>query len=147
MHSCCNMDVIMPQVFDKVSMRNDTINWDFKKYQPDVVTICLGQNDGIQDSATFCNNYISFVKRLRGYYPNTNFILLSSPMADKTLFTFMQKTITAIVTKLNEEGDKKIHQYFFSRSYTGGCDYHPSLQEHKLIAVELTAAIRKIIYW
>src|SRR4029077_4929292 len=59
MHSCCNMNIIMPQVFDKISMRNDTIKWDFKMYQPNVVTVCLGQNDGIQDSATFCKNYIS----------------------------------------------------------------------------------------
>lgn len=46
-------------------MLNDTIIGDFNKYQPDVVTICLGQNDGIQDSAAFCNNYIAFIKQLR----------------------------------------------------------------------------------
>ena len=63
MHSCCNMNIIMPPVFDKISMRNDTIGWDFNNYQPDVVTICLGQNDGIQDSVTFCNNYIAFIKQ------------------------------------------------------------------------------------
>src|SRR5258706_5003899 len=31
MHSCCNMNIIMPPVFDKISMRNDTIPWDFIK--------------------------------------------------------------------------------------------------------------------
>ncbi|MES2851193.1 MAG: SGNH/GDSL hydrolase family protein [Bacteroidota bacterium] len=147
MHSCCNLDVIMPQVFDKVSMRNDTINWDFKKYQPDVVTICLGQNDGVQDSAIFCNNYISFVKRLRSHYPDATFILLSSPMADKTLFAFMQKTLLPVESALKNEGDKKVYHYFFSRSYTSGCDYHPSLEEHTLIAAELTAAIKEIMHW
>jgi hypothetical protein len=30
MHSCCNMNIIMPQVYDKISMRNDTINWNFE---------------------------------------------------------------------------------------------------------------------
>ncbi|MEI9807596.1 MAG: hypothetical protein WDO16_06760 [Bacteroidota bacterium] len=43
MRSCCNMNVIMPQVFDKISMRDDTIAWDFNQYQPDIVTICLGK--------------------------------------------------------------------------------------------------------
>jgi Carbohydrate esterase 2 N-terminal len=54
-HSCCKMDIAMPQVFDKINMRSDSIQWDFSRYQPDVVTICLGQNDGILDSALFCN--------------------------------------------------------------------------------------------
>ncbi|MEZ4931043.1 MAG: hypothetical protein R2788_02790 [Saprospiraceae bacterium] len=48
------MDVVMPPVFDNVDMRYDSIEWDFSKYQPDVLTICLGQNDGVQDSTAFC---------------------------------------------------------------------------------------------
>lgn len=147
MHSCCNMDIIMPQVFDKVSMRDNKIKWDFKNYQPDVVTVCLGQNDGVQDSAAFCNNYISFLKTLRGYYPHANFVLLSSPMAGETLKVFMKKTLRAVALKLQNEGDTNVHTYFFSRSYTSGCDYHPSVEEHKMIAAELTEAVRKIMHW
>lgn len=147
MHSCCNMDIIMPQVFDKISMRNDTIAWDFNRYQPDVVTVCLGQNDGVQDSAVFCNNYVKFINKLRTYYPNAHFILLTSPMADETLKVFMKKTLTAVAAQLQKEGDKKLYTYFFSRSYTGGCDYHPSVDEHQLIAAELTGAIKKIMHW
>ncbi len=147
MHSCCNLDIIMPQVFDKVSMRNNEVGWDFTKYQPDVVTVCLGQNDGVQDSATFCNNYISFLKTLRSYYPKASFVLLTSPMADEALTVFMKKAILSIADAIKKEGDKKIYYYFFSRSYTSGCDYHPSMDEHKLIAAELTAAIKKIMHW
>src|ERR1019366_5796937 len=60
-HSCCGMNVVMPQIFDKVFLRGDTIKWDFKKYQPDVVTICLGQNDGALDSPLFCSTYVKFI--------------------------------------------------------------------------------------
>lgn len=147
MRSCCNMDIIMPQVFDKVSMRDDTIAWDFNLYQPDVVTICLGQNDGVQDSAAFCNKYVSFLKTLRDHYPAANFILLSSPMADETLKVFMKKTLSAVALKMQHEGDTNVHTYFFARSYTSGCDYHPTVEEHKLIAAELTEAARKIMHW
>lgn len=147
MHSCCNMDVIMPQVFDKVSMRNDTIQWDFTKYQPDIVTVCLGQNDGIQDSTLFSSNYISFIQKLRSYYPNAIIICLSSPMADESLRSFMKKTLTAIVKKINDGGDKKIDSYFFSKQYYKGCDYHPSLAEHKEIAKELVSFIREKLKW
>lgn len=147
LHSCCGMDIVMPPVFDKISMRNDTIAWDFSKYQPDLVTVCLGQNDGIQDSSAFCNNYISFIKQLRAYYPKAELILLSSPMASGDLKNFMISSLTSVKKKINSEGDKKVATFFFAKSYNSGCDYHPSLAEHTLIAKELTVAIRKIMKW
>lgn len=147
MHSCCNMDIIMPPVFDKIEMRGDSIKWDFKNYQPDVVTICLGQNDGIQDFDFFCNNYINFLKQLRGYYPNAMFVCLTSPMADAALTSFMKKTLTAIVKKANAAGDKKVTSYFFSKQYHNGCDGHPDLAEHREIAAELSAFIKQKMKW
>jgi hypothetical protein len=144
MHSCCNMNIIMPQVHDKISMRNDSIQWDFKNYQPDLVTICLGQNDGVQ---AFCNNYISFLKTLRNYYPKSTFILLSSPMANEKLRNFMKATITAVQRSMNSGGDKKVYSYIFTKQYSSGCDYHPSLDEHKLIAKELTPFIKRVMNW
>lgn len=147
MHSCCNMNVIMPKVFDKVSMRNDTIAWNFAKYQPNVVTVCLGQNDGIQDSTIFCNNYIAFIKQLRSYYPQATIICLTSPMANKKLAGFMKNMLLSVVSKVKSAGDKKIDTYLFSQQYSNGCDSHPSLAEHKLIAAELTAFIKKKMKW
>lgn len=147
MHSCCNMNILMPQVFDKISMRNDTINWDFKKYQPDVVTICLGQNDGVQDSMTFINNYIAFIKKLRKYYPDATIVCLSSPMADANLTAFMKKMLPVVVEQTRKNGDRKIASYFFSKQFRNGCDSHPDLAEHKQIADELTSFIRKEMKW
>lgn len=147
MHSCCNLNVIMPRVFDKVSMRNDTIAWDFTRYQPDVVTICLGQNDGIQDSAAFCDNYLSFITQVRKYYPRATIICLSSPMAHASLAAFMKKTLTAVIDRMNKSGDRKVTGYFFSKQYHRGCDGHPDLDEHRQIAGELTAFIKKKMKW
>lgn len=146
MHSCCNMKVTMPQVFDKINMRVDSIAWDFKRYQPDVLTVCLGQNDGIQDSTQFCNNYINFLKRLRQYYPATTIICLSSPMADEKLTIAMKKYLTAITNEM-QKTDKMIHSFFFSRQYNKGCSWHPSLEEHQQIADELTAFVKKMMKW
>jgi len=147
MHSCCNMNIIMPQVFDKISMRYDTIQWNFKNYQPDVVTICLGQNDGIQDSTMFCDSYISFLKTLRTYYPKSVFILLSSPMANDSLRNFMKATIISVQQSMKKNDDKKVYTYIFKKQYSSGCDYHPSLDEHKLIAKELTTFVKKVMNW
>ena len=147
MHSCCNMDIIMPTVFNKIEMRGDSLPWDFKNYQPDVVTICLGQNDGIQDFNIFCNNYSSFILQLRGYYPNAMFVCVTSPMADIALAAFMKKTLTAIVKKANAAGDNKVTSYFFSKQYHNGCDGHPDLADHAQIAGELATFIKKKMNW
>lgn len=147
MHSCCNMNITMPQVFDKVSMRNDTIAWSFANYQPDVVTVCLGQNDGLQDEKAFCKNYVAFVKQLRKLYPNATIILLSSPMASEALKQFMRKTIVSVVKELEAKGERKVYSYIFSKRYNSGCDDHPSLQEHEQIAQELTSFVSKTMRW
>jgi len=86
MHSCCNLDITMPQVFDNINMRNDSIQWNFDRYQPEVVTLCLGQNDGIQDSAVFCQRYVSFLQQIRKVYPKAQLVCLTSPMQMPTCF-------------------------------------------------------------
>ena len=136
-HSCCNMAITMPQVFDKINMRDDSIEWDFNKYIPNIVTICLGQNDGIQDSTIFCNTYISFIKNIREKYANAAIVCLTSPMADSTLSASQKIYLSSIVSTLNESGDKEIYKYFFSKQYHHGCGGHPDLKEHKMIAAEL----------
>ncbi len=146
-HSCCGMKVQMPQVFDKVNMRSDSIKWDFTRYQPDVVTVCLGQNDGVQDSTAFCSAYVQFIGVLRSYYPRAYIVCLNSPMADPALTSVLKKYITSINNYVNKAGDKKVSHYFFSKRYFHGCDTHPDLAEHKEIANELTAYLKQLKNW
>ncbi len=147
MHSCCDKKIVMPQVFDKVSLAKDSIAWDFKRYQPDVVTVCLGQNDGIQDSVKFTTAYVAFVKQLRGYYPKAKLVLLSSPMASEKLKATLVKYIDAVTSKLRKDGEKNIGSYFFNKQSRSGCGSHPSLAEHQQIAEELTAYLQKEMKW
>ncbi|WP_164735533.1 SGNH/GDSL hydrolase family protein [Pseudoflavitalea rhizosphaerae] len=147
MHSCCGLKITMPQVFDKISLHRDTIAWNFNRYQPDVVTVCLGQNDGVQDSTEFCSRYISFLQTLRAYYPSAELICLTSPMADAKLNNMQRNYLRKITTAMQLQGDQKVSHYFFSKIYNKGCDWHPDLEEHALIAAELTKYIRKRMKW
>lgn len=147
MHSCCGMKITMPQVFNKISMHNDSLPWNFALYQPDLVSICLGQNDGVQDSVVFVNNYIRFLKQLRTYYPKAQFICITSPMADDQLRTFLKNALAAVVLQLHQDGDQLVDRFIFENQYTAGCDFHPSLSEHRLIAEQLTAFIRQKMKW
>jgi lysophospholipase L1-like esterase len=140
-HSCCNMPFAMPQVYDKINMRGDSLKWDFK-YQPDVVAVCLGENDGIQDSVVFCTAYKQFINTIKQHYPKATIICLSSPMADKELNPVLRRNILAVV-----KNNKNVYHYFFSKQYGHGCGGHPDLKEHTLMAAELTNYIRKIKKW
>jgi len=146
-HSCCNMDIVMPDVFDKLYLRDNKISWDFNRYRPDVVTICLGQNDGVTDSTLFCSAYVKFINTLRSHYPKTDIICLNSPMANDTLTTALKNYLTGITTYLNNNGDKKVYKYYFSKRYHNGCGGHPDMAEHKQIANELTAYIKQVENW
>jgi hypothetical protein len=146
-HSCCGMNIIMPPVYDKVDMRGDSIQWDFSRYQPDVLTICLGQNDGIQDSTAFCSAYVKFIGQIRTHDPETKIICLSSPMANAALTRVLQKYITSIVTHLHDQGDQQVYRFFFSRQFNHGCAGHPDIEEDRQIAGELTAYVRQVTGW
>jgi lysophospholipase L1-like esterase len=146
-HSCCNKQILMPQVFDKINMAKNELKWDFKQYQPDVVTVCLGQNDGVQDSTEFCKAYVQFAQTLRGYYPKAKLVFLSSPMADKTLKTALVKYIKAVEVELIKKGDRNVGSYFFSKQSIKGCGSHPSMSEQKEIASELTVYLKKTMHW
>lgn len=146
-HSCCAMQITMPQVFDKLDMRDDSIAWDFSGHAPDVVTICLGQNDGIQDSARFCQAYERFIRGLRGHYPEAKIICLNSPMGNEKLTAVLKNYITAVVAQMRASGDDHVYRFFFSRRFHHGCGGHPDQAEHRIIAGELTGYIRRITGW
>lgn len=146
-HSCCDMKITMPDVFDKMSLRDNTMPYDLSHYQPDVVTLCLGQNDGLQDSTTFCNAYVGFIGKVRNYYPNATIVCITSPMADATLRAGLKKYITGVVGYLNQSGDKNVQKFFFSTSWNHGCGGHPDIEDHKLIARELADFLKTTMKW
>lgn len=146
-HSCCQMDIVMPQVFDKMDLRDNAGVWDFSRYIPDVVTVCLGQNDGIQDSTVFCKAYVRFIGDIRSRYPGAQIVCLTSPMGDKALTDVQKRYLTGIVAAVRGSGDERVSSYFFSRQFSHGCGGHPDLAEHGLIAGELTGYLGKLMHW
>jgi hypothetical protein len=81
-HSCCGMGYSMPDVYTKMKLETNGPDWDFSQYIPDVVTISLGQNDGVQDSTAFCSAYVDFIGTIRSNYPEAHIVCMNSPMAD-----------------------------------------------------------------
>jgi len=146
-HSCCNMGILMPQVFDKMDLRDNTGRWDFHRYVPDLVTVCLGQNDGVQDSILFCSAYMRFLGDIRRQYRKAQIVCLTSPMGDKLLTDMQKRYLTGVVAAMQAAGDRRVSSYFFSRKYSHGCGGHPDLKEHEQIASELTDYLKGLMRW
>lgn len=146
-HSCCDLDMVISDVYENTDLNKGNNKWNFSKYVPDLVTVCLGQNDGVQDSVKFCDAYKKFIGTVRGHYPDAQIILLTSPMGDSLLTSTLKNYLSGIVTDLQKAGDNKVDRFSFCRQYISGCDYHPDLKEHRMIADELIPFLRNKMNW
>jgi hypothetical protein len=68
-------------------------------------------------------------------------------MADDKLRSFLRNSITEVKARLKNEVEQKLFTHVFEKQYIAGCDAHPSKAEHKEIAAELTALIKRIMNW
>lgn len=59
-------------------------------------------------------------------------------MADNDLREWQKRMLTVIEQRLKDEGFNNVCKYFFSRSWNSGGFSHPSIEDHKQIAEELT---------
>ena len=147
MHSCCDMKQVMPDVWNTLDTETPTLKWDAKRYQPDAVMVCLGQNDGEQEPKAFDAAYVAFLQTLRTAYPKSQIVCLSSPMASASLRTYQEASLGRVVAARKNAGDNKVSSHVFSRSYNGGCGGHPDVAEHQKIAEELSGYLKTTMKW
>jgi hypothetical protein len=147
-NSCCGIPT-MPGAFDKINTRTDSLQWNFSTYQPDVVSICLGESDGAMamDSTKFCGDYVDFIHVIRRYYPKSTIVCLNIPTGDIKLNGILKRYMTGISEYMTTHGDPKVYPFSVSKVYTSGCNNHPDMGDHELIAAELTDYIRGIMKW
>ncbi len=141
------MGYTMPQVYGKYDFLRTGKDWDFSRYIPDAVTICLGQNDGVQDSTAFCSAYVSFIGQIRSHYPDAFIVCMNSPMGDDYLTNALENYLTGVVNYMNNQGDSKVTKCIVSHNLNDGCTSHPDLSQHELIADELTEFLQNNITW
>lgn len=144
-HSCCDMEVVISDVYDKYILRNREIDYQFSDFAPDIICCCLGQNDGVQNNDTFTAAYVNLIKTLFAKNPTCkNVVLLSSPMADDTLKPWMETVMKATVEACKAEGMDNVSYLMFSKRWTSGAADHPSVEEHAEIASELAAYLKTL---
>jgi lysophospholipase L1-like esterase len=158
--SCCSKGYTLPDEYDRLDLNNPDIKWDFSKYIPDVVTICLGSNDGstIVASQTFKNKYVEFINTIRSRYHDASIFCITSPTADSNnsptcLFAVEKASLTSIIDSINKAGDTKVYWVKLPHDQFNGCkgqgqaNGHPSEAEHAITATVLEAFIKQKMGW
>ena len=151
---------VMPDVYENTYLNTNTsIKWDFDKFMPDLVSICLGTNDfsdgdGINerlpfDSANYVSRYISFLKDIHQKYPKAQVCLLSSPMLSGEKADLLASCLNSIKEYLaaNDPEMKPIAVYHFQTVVPHGCGYHPDINDHAEMAEELLPFYKEVMGW
>jgi lysophospholipase L1-like esterase len=142
--SCCSNDKTIPEIYDYTDLSQCSIIWDKKKYRPDLISICLGQNDGKQKIETFSSTYLKFLKKVRRENPKTTILILDSPMAKESFKPYLDSMLRIVFNRFN---DKNTLLYLYKKRYGNGCVGHPDKVEHELMTEELYAFLRPKLNW
>lgn len=152
-----NDEALMPEIYDyedysadlrRSKNRADFIKRDFKAYQPQLIIINLGTNDGSYTrnipacDRAFVNGYVKFLRQVRAVNPEANILCTVGVMA-----TAAKDLVGEAVARINDFGDKKV---FFKEAFLQngevdgiGTDWHPTESTQKKLAEYLTEFIRE----
>jgi len=149
--SCCSKGYTLPDVYDRIDLNNPAVKWDFSKYVPDVVTICLGSNDGPTNVASqaFKNKYVEFINTLRSKYPNASIFCVTTPAVGSYLVDLEKTVFVSMVDSMNKAGDAKIYWLELPHDQNNGCTGlgHPSEAEQATTATVLESFIKQKMGW
>ena len=145
-------ETCLPDVYNNLYQNKDNSKPFPTDFQPDLVSICLGTNDLSYGDGTksrlpfskekYISNYINFVKNIYNRYPNTKVVLLNSPMVSGEKNDLFLSCLNEI---RNNFKDKPISIFEFKEMKPKGCDYHPDIEDHKVLANQLQDYYKKIL--
>lgn len=151
--------LIMPEVYDRINPEDHESQWDFSRYQPDIVVINLMQNDSwlvhmpehkefvsrfgeeSPDETTLINAYQLFVTNIRMHYPGARIICALGNMDATSKGSVWPDYVTRAVANL---GDSAIYTHFVPYKETPG---HPSISEQQDMANSFIRFIDENIEW
>ena len=146
----------MPEVYENLYLNlNDSQKRDFASFDPDIVSICLGTNDlsdgdGMHerlpfDAEKFTTTYIDFVQTILDHYPKTQVALLNSPMVTGEKNKILLECLNAVKAHFEETEYKPFALFQFDSITPHGCDYHPDINDHMLMADQLYPFYSKLL--
>jgi lysophospholipase L1-like esterase len=143
----------MPVLYERTFAENSAVMWDFSSWKADVVVLNLGTNDFAKGDPgqAYVDAYGGMVKQIRGHYPDAYILCAVGSMLGGGNLAQDLKYVKGVVAAANTAGDMKVSFVDLGQqdgTANGlGCDYHPSLKTHQIMADALTAAIKAAAGW
>lgn len=143
-----DVGLTMPEVYENLYLDNNSNQKrDFSLHSPNIVSIALGTNDfsdgdGVNerlpfDEKEFIETYIAFIETVLSYYPKTQIALLNSPMLKDEKNEQFVKCLKAVKKHFEGSNYKPFAIFEFESFEPQGCDYHPEINDHLLMADQL----------
>lgn len=143
----------MPWQYGYTLFNRHEEQWNFSKYQPQLVCINLGTNDFSTpgyDASLYEKNYREFLATVRSHYPKAKIVLLSGPMLGQKENDLEKGILDRICKDFGKKGDHEVYRFDFTPQ-TGslgfGASGHPSKAQQRFMADELLPFLRKIMNW
>lgn len=133
--------------YDRLLGEADQMKWDFIKWIPDLVVICLGTNDFSTnphpDDSMYIGDYHKLIKRIVTNYPSAKIACVAT--TDETIKRLVKQVVT-------EENGVFNHSQVFAADFPAtvenmACDWHPSLTDNRNIAKGIVDVIMKKLSW
>jgi hypothetical protein len=144
----------LPDYFDRTLFCYSDPTWDFSKWIPDLVVICLGLNDynglggytGPVDSLStelFKSRYHEFIGTILRFYPGVKILLVAPNDLD-----WIKEQASTVVADENSRGHKNIYYTYFplyDDHFVN--DGHPDVVADQMIAERLIEKIDTMNVW
>lgn len=149
-------EAIMPDVYNNLYLNKDSSKPYDHQFKPEVTCIALGTNDFSDgdgknprlpfNEEKYVANYIAFVTNIYKYAPDTQVVLLNSPMVSGEKNETFIKCLTKVQRFFNGKKDHKTVKIFtFTAVTPHGCGYHPEIEDDKLMASQLAPFLKPLL--
>ncbi|MHA3789425.1 SGNH/GDSL hydrolase family protein [Flavobacterium hauense] len=149
-------EAIMPDVYENLYLNKDNSKPYTFGFNPDITCIALGTNDFSEgdgkkprlpfNEEKYVANYISFIKTVYKHSPNTQIVLLDSPMVKGEKSKTYAKCLNRIKDAINsEKGHKPVTVFIYKEVIPHGCGYHPEIEDDKLMASQLAPYLKTLL--
>jgi lysophospholipase L1-like esterase len=139
----------MPEIYDR-TIATEGAGWTFS-WHPDVVIVNLGTNDFSTDGDpaenVFVPAYVDFMAHLRDVHPDA-YILALSPSLFGAEATMVDGYLQSAVDERMAAGDANVGWANVNVEWVGsGCDGHPNVVTHEMMAGNLVAELESRLGW
>lgn len=127
-------------------------DWDFSRYQPELVVINLGTNDysyfrsHMDDVELFEDTYVDFLKMVRENNPEAQ-ILCTLGLMGAELYPNIENAVEDYTVETGDDKVACVELTPIDPDDGYAVDYHPNQVSHQKCAQELTDAISELMGW